>query len=61
MENTKKVLMVGLNGVAPCVLLMFDGNNIDDWRVKMNAIGFQEVDEVVKLGSKELKKNATEA
>jgi len=40
-------------------LPVFDGKGYSDWCVKMKAImGFQEVHEIVKIGFKELSKNA---
>jgi len=42
-------------------LPIFDGKGYDDWCVKMDVIlGFQEIDEVVKVGFKEPPKNADE-
>ncbi|XP_052726138.1 uncharacterized protein LOC128194635 [Vigna angularis] len=43
-------------------LPVFDGKDYDDWCVKMEAIlGYQEVDEVVKQGVKEMKEDDTAA
>ncbi|XP_017431714.1 uncharacterized protein LOC108339076 [Vigna angularis] len=43
-------------------LPVFDGKDYDDWCVKMEAIlGYQEVDEIVKQGVKELKEDDTAA
>nr|KYP65090.1 hypothetical protein KK1_019708 [Cajanus cajan] len=42
-------------------LLIFDGNNYDDWFVKMKVIiGFQEIDEVVQIEFQESPNNASE-
>ncbi|XP_014523896.1 uncharacterized protein LOC106780153 [Vigna radiata var. radiata] len=42
-------------------LPIFDGKNFEDWCVKMDVIlGFQEIDEIVKIGFKEPAKNATD-
>ena len=49
-------------GLIPGSLPIFDGKGYDDWCVKIEAIlGFQEIDEIVKVGFKELPKNADEA
>ncbi|XP_027936118.1 uncharacterized protein LOC114191132 [Vigna unguiculata] len=48
-------------GLIPGSLPIFDGKGYDDWCVKMEAIlGFQEIDEIVKVGFKEPPKNADE-
>jgi len=48
-------------GLIPESLPIFDGKGYDDWCVKMEAIlGFQEIDEIVKVGFKELPKNVDE-
>ncbi|XP_014506258.1 uncharacterized protein LOC106766009 [Vigna radiata var. radiata] len=48
-------------GMIQSNLPIFDGKNFEDWCVKMDAIlGFQEIDEVVKIGFKEPAKNATD-
>jgi len=48
-------------GLIPGSLPIFDGKDYDDWCVKMEAIlGFQEIDEIVKVGFKEPPKNADE-
>ncbi|XP_014515563.1 uncharacterized protein LOC106773379 [Vigna radiata var. radiata] len=47
-------------GMIQSNLPIFDGKNFEDWCVKMDAIlGFQEIDEIVKIGFKEPTKNAT--
>jgi len=49
--------VAGIPGNFP----IFDGKDYDDWCVKMDAIlGFQEVDEVVKIGFQEPPKNVGE-
>ncbi|XP_014515482.1 uncharacterized protein LOC106773291 [Vigna radiata var. radiata] len=48
-------------GMIQSNLPIFDGKNFEDWCVKMDAIlGFQEIDEIVKIGFKEPAKNATD-
>jgi len=57
-----RVLLMAGGGVIPGSLPIFNGKDYDDWCVKMEAIlGFQEIDEIVKVGFKELPKNADEA
>ena len=53
--------MAGSSGVFPGNLPMFNGNNFDDWCVKMNAIfDFQDVEEVVEIGFQELGRTASD-
>ncbi|XP_014490466.1 uncharacterized protein LOC106753187 [Vigna radiata var. radiata] len=48
-------------GLIQNSLPVFDGKNFEDWCVKMDAIlGFQEIDEIAKVGFKEPAKNDTE-
>ncbi|WVY99219.1 hypothetical protein V8G54_031370 [Vigna mungo] len=48
-------------GLIQSNLPVFDGKNFEDWCVKMDAIlGFQEIDEIVKVGFKEPAKNDTD-
>jgi len=54
-------LLMASGGLIPGSLPIFDGKGYDDWCVKMDAIlGFQEIDEIVKVGFKEPPKNADE-
>ena len=55
------VLLMASGGLIPGSLPIFDGKGYDDWCVKMDVIlGFQEIDEIVKVGFKEPPKNVDE-
>lgn len=56
-----QVYFITARGLIPGSSPMFDGKGYDDWCVKMEAIfSFQEIDEIAKVGFKELFKNADE-